>query len=113
MSYKHIKEYYNKICEDYHEMIETLHELEEEAQTTIVPPEAVEKIETIIKPMKDNYERWSYMMFLLNMPNKKSKQKAYSKQFNKIKQEFEQNNNLEALRKENKECVGELKNVFR
>lgn len=113
MSVKHIKDYYNKVCADYHEIIETLHELEEEAQNSMVPPEAVENIEKLVKPMKDNYERWSYMVFLLNMPNKKEKQKKYKKQFKKTIEEFEENNNFEAMHKENMECKEELKNAFK
>lgn len=113
MSVKHVKEYYNKICEDYHEMIEALHELEEEANKNLVSPEQVEKLNTLIKPMKDNYERWSYMIFLLNMPNKKEKKKKYNRQFEDIRQQFEQNNDLKALQEENKESINTVKNAFK
>lgn len=112
MSVKHIKEYYEKVCADYHEIIETLHELEEEAQKNIVPPEMVDNLQNLIKPMKDNYERWSYMMFLLNMPDKKEKKKKYERQFRKVKEEFEPNNNWEAIHKENMETKKELENSF-
>lgn len=113
MSVKHIKEYYNKICDDYHEILESLHELEEEAQNNLVPPEAVENLEKLVKPMKDNYERWSYMVFLLNMPNKKEKKKKYRRQFKKITDEFEDNNDIDAIHRENMRCKEDLKNAFK
>ncbi len=113
MSVKHVIKYYNKICEDYHEIIETLHELEEEAQNTIVPPERVENLEKLIKPMKDNYERWSYMVFLLNMPNKKEKQKKYRRQFKETIKRFEAENNLDAMHREDMDCKNDLKNAFK
>ena len=112
MSVKHVREYYEKVCADYHEIIETLHELEEEAQKNIVPPERVENLQNIVKPMKDNYERWSYMMFLLNMPNKKEKKKKYEKQFKKVGEELAANNDWEAIHKENQNTKKELENSF-
>lgn len=113
MSIKHIKDYYEQICNDYHEIIETLHELEVEAQNSIVPPERVENLEKLVKPMKDNYERWSYMIFLLNMPNKKEKQKKYKKQFQKTIDEFEKENDIKAMHKENMDCRDDLKKAFK
>ena len=113
MSVKHIKEYYNKICEDYHEMINTLHELEEEASKNLVPPEQVENLNNLIKPMKDNYERWSYMIFLLNMPNKKEKKKVYNRQFKDVVDRFEKDNDLKALQNEDKKSIDTVKNAFK
>ena len=78
MSVKHIKEYYNSVCNDYHELVETLHELEEEASKNLVPPERVENLNKLVEPMKKNYETWSYVIYLLNQPNKKEKKKKYN-----------------------------------
>jgi len=75
MSKKHVEDYFNQICDDYHELVSTLNELQEQCETTVVPPEKIENLKHIIEPIKDNYERISYIMFLLNMPNKKEKKK--------------------------------------
>ena len=112
MSVKHVKEYYNKICEDYHDMLETLREMEEEASKNIVPPEVIENLKNLVKPMKDNYERWSYMVYLLNMPNKKEKIRKYEKQFENIERKLRENNDLTALHKENEEAIEEVKKSF-
>ena len=67
MAYKHIKEYYDKICEQYLEMKDEIRDFEIEAQNNIMEPERLDMIKEQIKPLMDNYERWSYMMYLLNL----------------------------------------------
>lgn len=81
MSVKHIKQEFNKICKDYHEMLEVLHDLEEAVSENVISEERFKELSAPIEVVKTNYLRWSYMMFLLDMPNKKSKQKKYKKQF--------------------------------
>lgn len=70
MSKKHVEEYYDQICQDYHDMIEALHDLEEEAMQGLISPQRVEETKEVIKPLKDNYMRISYIMYLLNKPSK-------------------------------------------
>lgn len=77
MSVKDIKEHYEKVNKNYMEMICLLHELEKEAETSIVSPERVEQFEQSIQPVKDQFETWSWIMYLLNLPNKKEKKKRY------------------------------------
>ena len=112
MSVKHVIKYYNQICEDYHEMLEELREAEKEAQKNMIPPETLENLKSIVKPMKDNYERWSYMVFLLNQPNKKEKLKKYNIQFKDKKEQLEKNNSIDMIHKENEECIEKIKESF-
>lgn len=112
MSKKHVEEYYDQICQDYHDMIEALHDLEEEAMQGLISPQRVEETKEVIKPLKDNYMRISYIMYLLNKPSKfelllnkigiKTKSKLYS-------QRVDDTATLEAVRKEDKECIDKLK----
>ena len=111
MSKKHVEEYYDQICQDYHDMIEALHDLEEEAMQGLISPQRVEETKEVIKPLKDNYMRISYIMYLLNKPSKfelllnkigiKTKSKLYS-------QRVDDTATLEAVRKEDKECIEKL-----
>ena len=80
MAKKDVEEYYNKICEVYHELLEDTKQLEQDATENIISPEFVENYKKKLEPIKENYERWSYMIFLLNMPNRKEKKKKYTKQ---------------------------------
>ena len=75
MSRKHVEDYFNQVCEDYHEMVQTLKDMEDECNNGLVPPERVEQLKNMLEPIKTNYARISYIMFLLNMPNKKEKQR--------------------------------------
>jgi len=107
MSKKHVDDYFNQICNDYHEMVEALRDMEKECNEGLVSPERVDNLKEMIKPIKYNYQRISYIMFLLNMPNKKEKKRWYSKE-NKNKN-FPQEVTLEGIRQENKKALDAAK----
>ena len=108
MSVKHVKKYYQQVCDQYSQMIEELKDFEKEAGEGLFPPERIDQIKVSIEPLKINYERWSYMMYLLNLPNKSVKKKKYERQFvgtkvNKIANDINEENvasikNLKALK---------------
>lgn len=111
MAVKHVKAYYQEISNQYHEMLDTLKDFEKEAHEGLVEPERIEQIKQTIKPLKDNYERWSYMMFLLNKPNRNSKVKKWQKLQNQINKNknFDTKNTLEAVTQENEKTLQKLK----
>lgn len=109
MAYKHIKEYYNKICEQYLEMKDEIRDFEIEAQNNIMEPERLDMIKEQIKPLMDNYERWSYMMYLLNLPVKKSKQKSYQERNKKFINNLNKNNSLQSVLEENKQVINKMR----
>lgn len=109
MAYKHIKEYYDKICEQYLEMKDEIRDFEIEAQNNIMEPERLDMIKEQIKPLMDNYERWSYMMYLLNLPVKKSKQKSYQERNKKFINNLNKNNSLQSVLEENKQVINKMK----
>lgn len=100
MGVKHVKDYYDQIGNDYHEMIQTLKDMEEECNNGLVSPERVEQLKKMLEPIKTNYARISYIMFLLNMPNKKEKQRWYAKQNSKTRYVTEAT--LEGVKQEDK-----------
>ena len=55
MSVKHVKKYYEEIRSQYNEMLENLKDAEQELADQIVDLDYVERLKTIIKPIKDNY----------------------------------------------------------
>ena len=111
MSVKQVKQYYDEICEQYHEMIEELHDFEEECNNNLVDPDRLEEAKKIIIPLKTNYERISYIMFLLNQPNKKEKIKKYQKQNAKLLKKFDNSNSLDGVKEENRQVLKDLKGV--
>ena len=109
MAYKHIKEYYDKICEQYLEMKDEIRDFEIEAQNNIMEPERLDMIKEQIKPLMDNYERWSYMMYLLYLPVKKSKQKSYQERNKKFINNLNKNNSLQSVLEENKQVINKMR----
>ena len=109
MAYKHTKEYYDKICEQYLEMKDEIRDFEIEAQNNIMEPERLDMIKEQIKPLMDNYERWSYMMYLLNLPVKKSKQKSYQERNKKFISNLNKNNSLQSVLEENKQVINKMR----
>ena len=105
MSIKHVNRYYKQICDQYQEMIADIKDFEKEVEQGLVEPERLERLKTQIAPIKLNYERWTYMMFLLHQPNRKDKIKKYHKQNSKKISNLDNNNSLESVIKENSEAM--------
>lgn len=111
MSRKHVEEYYDVMCKDYSDMIEALHDMEEEATKGLISPDQLEQMKETIKPLKENYMRISYIMYLLNKPSKfeqflnkigiTTKSKQYSQRVNA-------NSTLDAVHKENLESINKI-----
>lgn len=107
MSKKDVDIYFNQICKDYHDLIDTLHDMEEEANKGLLDPDKLIQIKSYIEPIKINWQRISYIMYLLNKPAKKSKQNRYQ---NQNKNMIFQNSTLDDVRVENKLQLEKIKN---
>ena len=114
MSKRHLDEYFNKIVTDYKEMLDTIKELEEECNKGLVHPDKLEQIKEAVKPLKENYMTLSWVMFLLNKPNRKNKSKRYEEsEKNKMKKiDPKKERSPESVFKENKETIENIKNIF-
>ena len=80
MAKKDIEIYYEQVCSQYNEMIQNLNDMEQYAKENIIEPERIDKLKAMIEPIKNNYMTLSYIMFLLNAPNKNNKLNRYIKQ---------------------------------
>lgn len=101
MSIKAVNSYYQQICEQYQEMLDNIKDLEKEAADGLVEPERIDRLKEQIAPIKQNYERWAYMMFLLNQPNRKEKHSSYARRNKKLLDSLDKSNSLDAIVKEN------------
>lgn len=96
MSVKHVKAYYEEVCQQYHDFIEELKDFEELCANGMVSPETIEMAKKTIEPLKDNWMKLNYIMWLLNKPNRKENARKYERQVKQKpcitdKQVFEQN----------------------
>lgn len=112
MAKKHVDEYFNEIANQYLEMVESLKDIEKEASEGLVDPDRFEMMKQSFEPLKTNYMRISYIMYLLNQPNKKSKQKRYQEQNQKLLHKFK-NHTLEDIKKENSNIISNSKGIIK
>ena len=110
MSVKHVKLYYKEICDQYSDLLQELKDFEKEAQEGLIEPERIDNIKETIQPLMNNYQRISYIMYLLNLPNKKEKAVKYKRQNNKLLNTLSKDNSLEKTIEENSEVINKLKN---
>ncbi len=107
MARKDVERYYEQCCKQYHELVDNLHEFERLASEQIVEDNVLESIKSVIAPIKDNFEKISYFMFLLNKPTENAKREKY-KNINK-KLVADANGADKRIKKENEESIKAFK----
>ena len=108
MSKKDVDEYYTKVCADYKQLRETLTDMEGEFKNSVQDVDKIEQVRKMIVPLKVNYERISYIMYLFNKPVRKKKRFSYEFENKKRLNNFS-NSSLEDIHKENQEVIQNLK----
>lgn len=109
MSKKDVEIYYKQIVDQYSEMVDNVKEMEGYVSTHMVDSETLDKMKTMLEPIKNNYMTLSYIMFLLNKPTKKKKEARYASQNKKVLSKIEEKNTKTGILKENKECLKKFK----
>lgn len=113
MSVRDVKLYYAQVCDQYNEMIQNLKELEEYVTKNMVEPERLDQFKQTLEPIKDNYLTLSYVMFLLNKPNKKEKQCKYIKQHKKELDGIPKSNTKDGKLEEGNKALSKLNNIMK
>lgn len=80
MAKKHVVDYYKKVEAQYYEMLKCVKEYDKAYADGFMTFEQLTNAKKIIEPLVSNYKTLSYIMFLLNSPIKKEKNKKYIKQ---------------------------------
>ena len=109
MSAKDVIKYYEQVCEQMKELEDNIKDFEDAASKNIFSPERVEEYKNSVAKFKANYERISYIVFLLNQPVKKSKVKGYEQRNKKLLSKLSKDNSLDAQLKENAEVIEKTK----
>lgn len=111
MAVRHIKEYYEQVCDQYVLMNEELRDFQKEVENGLVEPERLENLKKMIEPLKNNYMTLSWVMYLLNQPNRDSKERAYQKRNKKFLDSLDKNFNKESIMKQNDEVIKSIGEV--
>lgn len=111
MAKRHVMEYYQKVVSDYTEMKNVLKEMERLVSEEKIS-EATANIEHIkeqVNLLEANYKRLSYIVFLLNQPNREKKKNKYIKSEQKKLAVIPKEHRQEGVTEENKEALNTLK----
>ena len=84
MAKRHLIQYYLELEANYSQMLEDINDLEKSYKSGNMDYERYSQLRDVltpeIEPLKEEYERLSYIMFLLNIPNKVKKEDRYKKE---------------------------------
>lgn len=117
MAVKDVKEYYFKLIAQKAELEADLADFEEALKNGFITEEQMQAAKDELVPYQINLDRLTYIMYLLELPNKKAKKAKFAKQNKKILNELEKRNAdeqsvisenksaLDAFRKEVKELL--------
>ena len=117
MAVKDVKEYYFKLIAQKAELEADLADFEDALKNGFITEEQMQAAKDELIPYQINLDRLTYIMYLLELPNKKAKKAKFASQNKKILKELEKRNAdeqsvisenksaLDAFRKEVKELL--------
>ena len=117
MAVKDVKEYYFKLIAQKAELEADLADFEEALKNGFITEDQMQAAKDELIPYQINLDRLTYIMYLLELPNRKAKKVKFAKQNKKILDELEKRNAdeqsvisenksaLDAFRKEVKELL--------
>lgn len=109
MSVKDVHKYYADVCAQYKELLSELKDMEDMVSKDLATPELYEQLKQTAQPVLSNYQTISWIIFLLNKPNRKSKQEKYKKQFSKFTNSLDISRSPERIKMENNDVISSLK----
>ena len=92
MAVKDVKEYYVKLIAQKAELEADLADFEEALKNGFITEEQMQAAKDELVPYQINLDRLTYIMYLLELPNRKAKKAKFAKQNKKILNELEKRN---------------------
>ena len=108
MSLKHFKKFYKQQESNYYRMLATSKEFDKLVKEGKADPEQVEQAHLIIANLETNYKRLSYVLYLLNLPNRKEKEIKYRIKNKKIEDALK-GHTAEDIIREDEDALKEFK----
>lgn len=114
MALKDVKEYYFKMLGQYLEMKEDLTDFEQALKDGFITEEQMQAAFEEVNKVQQNYERLSYIMYLLNLPNRKSKRKRLPTTADTLAAEFKNRKaDCESVSIENRDALKAFKDEMK
>ena len=109
MAVKDVRAYYEQVTNQYVEMKRILTELETVPELKASAAyQNIDSIKAQVAKLQENYNRLSYIIFLLNEPTKKTKKERYIKREQKKLNKIPKKDRQEAIIKENESVLTNL-----
>ena len=106
MAVKDVKEYYFKLIAQKAELEADLADFEEALKSGFITEEQMQAAKDELVPYQINLDRLTYIMYLLELPNRKTKKAKFAKQNKKILDELgKRNANEQSVISENKSAL--------
>jgi hypothetical protein len=110
MAVKDVKEYYLKMLAQYLEMKNDLADFEEALKNGFITEDQMQTAMEEVNALQVNYDRLTYIMYLLELPNRRSKHAQYNKANKKLVEALKDKKaDIEAVELENKSVLANFR----
>lgn len=109
MAVKHLREYYATITAQHELTLRELKGWETECTNGMITPEMLEEIKRRAQPTLKNYMDLSYIMYLLDQPQRDSKKRAYQKRQQAFLSHCPKSSTVEGKVEEGKRAIEHLR----
>ena len=106
MAVRDVRKYYYTMLSQYLEEKQNLEDFQEALNEGNITEDQMQEALDAVAELETNYHRLTYIMYLLNLPSKKSKKPAYVRQHKIILDELEKlGADLDSVKKENEDAL--------
>ena len=110
MAVKDVRNYFYTMLVQYLEEKQNLADFEEALKEGFITEEQMQDAMTNVAYLENNYHRLVYIMYLLDMPNKKSKKAGYVRQYQPILEELKKlGADIDSVKEENSDALVHFK----
>lgn len=110
MAIRHVKQYYYNMLNQYTEFKDSLKDFDVAFKEGHITEERLNEVKEEFIRQEDNLARIQYIMYLLSIPNKKSKQNKYYSNTKDVIAYFENSNaDLDSVKNENINIISTIK----
>ena len=110
MAVKDVRKYYYTMLAQYLDEKQNLADFEEALKDGLITEEQMQEALDTVASLEANYYRLTYIMYLLDMPNRNSKKDTYVKQYKSILEELKRlGADIDSIKKENSDALTHFK----
>lgn len=110
MAVKDVRHYFYTMLAQYVEEKQNLADFEEALKEGLITEEQMQEATDTVAGLEANYYRLAYIMYLLDMPNRKSKKDAYVRQYKPIVDELVKlGADIDSIKEENSDALVHFK----